>query len=233
MMTMDQPELHSNISQVRERLSNAAKRANRSASDIRLIAVSKTKPLEAIRYAFAAGITDFGENYVAEGVEKRRLCSDLDITWHFLGPVQSNKTRHIAENFDWIHSIDRLKTASRLNAQRPVDKAPLNVCLQVNIPFEETKSGLTTASELVELASAIQQLERLSLRGIMAIPPPCADPHLQREQFKFIASLLNTDGMPNHVDELSMGMSGDMEAAIAEGSTMVRIGTDIFGARYT
>ena len=125
------------------------------------------------------------------------MCSDLDITWHFLGPVQSNKTRHIAENFDWIHSVDRLKTASGLNAQRPVDKAPLNVCLQVNIPYGETKSGLTTTSELVELASAIQQLERLSLRGIMAIPPPCADPHLQRSRERSCAHLEGGEAEPD------------------------------------
>jgi len=232
-MPMDYSFVHSNISQVRRRLSSAASEANRPASDIRLIAVSKTKPIEAIREAFESGIKDFGENYVAEATDKVVACNDLDITWHFLGPLQSNKTRQVAEYFDWIHSVDRLKIAQRLNAQRSADKEPLNVCIQVNLPREETKAGVSSIHDLLDLAIEIQHFDRLALRGIMAIPAPCSEVSLQREQFSRIAELLNTEGLPSEMTELSMGMSADLESAVAEGSTMVRIGTDIFGARYT
>ena len=230
---MDHTQLRSNISQVKSRISSAANAVNRVAGDIRLIAVSKTKPVEDVRTAFHAGISDFGENYVTEAVDKCIQCSDLDITWHFLGPLQSNKTRQVAEHFDWIHSLDRLKIAQRLNAQRPPERAPLKVCIQVNMPVEESKSGVVSSDELLELATAVHNFDRLDLRGIMAIPAPCSDPSRQREQFGRIAGLLKTEGLPLEMTELSMGMSADMEAAIAEGSTMVRIGTDIFGARYT
>ena len=230
---MDHSQLHSNISQVKSRISSAASTVNRVAGDIRLIAVSKTKPVEEVRAAFHAGILDFGENYVIEAVDKCIQCSDLDITWHFLGPLQSNKTRHVAEHFDWIHSVDRLKIAQRLNAQRPADRALLKVCIQVNIPVEESKSGVVSSDELLELATAVHNFDRLDLRGIMAIPAPRSDLSRQREQFGRIAGLIKTEGLPVEMTELSMGMSADMEAAIAEGSTMVRIGTDIFGARYT
>ena len=214
-------------------MSSAASAVNRVAGDIRLIAVSKTKPVEDVRAAFHAGISDFGENYVIEAVDKCVQCSDLDITWHFLGPLQSNKTRQVAEHFDWIHSVDRLKIAQRLNAQRPAERAPLKGCIQVNMPVEESKSGVVSSDELLELATAVHNFDRLDLRGIMAIPAPCSDPSRQREQFGRIAGLLKTEGLPAEMTELSMGMSADMEVAIAEGSTMVRIGTDIFGARYT
>jgi pyridoxal phosphate enzyme (YggS family) len=230
---MDHTELHSNISRVKSRISSAADAVNRVAGDIRLIAVSKTKPVEDVRAAFHAGISDFGENYVTEAVEKCIQCSDLDITWHFLGPLQSNKTRQVAEHFDWIHSIDRLKIAQRLNAQRPEERAPLKVCIQVNMPVEASKSGVVSSDELLELATTIHNFDRLDLRGIMAIPAPCSELSRQREQFGRIAGLLKMEGLPVEMTELSMGMSADMEAAIAEGSTMVRIGTDIFGARYT
>ena len=230
---MDHTQLHSNISQVKSRISSAASTVNRVAGDIRLIAVSKTKPVEEVRAAFHAGILDFGENYVIEAVDKCIQCSDLDITWHFLGPLQSNKTRQVAEHFDWIHSVDRLKIAQRLNAQRPAERAPLKVCIQVNIPVEESKSGVVSSNELLELATAFHNFDRLDLRGIMASPAPCSQLSRQREQFGRIAGLLKTEGLPVEMTELSMGMSADMEAAIAEGSTMVRIGTDIFGARYT
>ena len=143
---MDHSQLHSNISQVKSRISSAADAVNRVAGDIRLIAVSKTKPVEDVRAAFHAGISDFGENYVTEAVDKCIQCKDLDITWHFLGPLQSNKTRQVAEHFDWIHSVDRLKIAQRLNAQRPAERAPLKVCIQVNIPVEESKSGVVSVS---------------------------------------------------------------------------------------
>ena len=230
---MDHTQLHSNISQVKSRISSAASAVNRVAGDIRLIAVSKTKPVEDVRAAFHAGISDFGENYATEAADKCIQCSDLDITWHFLGPLQSNKTRQVAEHFDWIHSVDRLKIAQRLNAQRSAERAPLKVCIQVNIPFEASKSGVVSSDELLELATAVNNFDRLDLRGIMAIPAPCSELSRQREQFGRIASLLKTEGLPAEMTDLSMGMSADMEAAIAEGSTMVRIGTDIFGARYT
>ena len=230
---MDHSQLHRNISQVKSRLSSAARDANRTADDIRLIAVSKTKPAQAVRAAFHSGISDFGENYVSEAVDKCMQCDDLDIIWHFLGPLQSNKTRQVAEHFDWIHSIDRVKVAQRLNAQRPEDRAPLKVCIQVNMPIEESKSGVVSSDELLSLATAVHNFDRLDLRGIMAIPAQCSELSYQREQFRRIAELLKTEGLPSGMTELSMGMSADMEAAIAEGSTMVRIGTDIFGARYT
>ena len=230
---MDHTELHSNIAQVKSRISSAANAVNRVAGDIRLIAVSKTKPVEDVRAAFHAGISDFGENYVTEAVDKCIQCNDLDITWHFLGPLQSNKTRKVAEHFDWIHSVDRLKIAERLNAQRPAERAPLKVCIQVNMPVEASKSGVISSDELLQLATAVHNFDRLDLRGIMAIPAPCSELCRQREQFAGIAGLLKTEGLPAEMTELSMGMSVDMEAAIAEGSTMVRIGTDIFGARYT
>ena len=230
---MDHSQLHRNISQVKSRLSSAARDANRTADDIRLIAVSKTKPAQAVRDAFHSGISDFGENYVSEAVNKCMQCDDLDIIWHFLGPLQSNKTRQVAEHFDWIHSIDRVKVAQRLNAQRPEDRAPLKVCIQVNMPIEESKSGVVSSDELLSLATAVHNFDRLDLRGIMAIPAQCSELSYQREQFGRIAELLKTEGLPSGMTELSMGMSADMEAAIAEGSTMVRIGTDIFGARYT
>ncbi len=230
---MEHSHLHSKISQVKSRISTAANSVSRAACEIRLIAVSKTKPVEDIRAAFRAGISDFGENYVTEAVDKCIQCSDLDITWHFLGPLQSNKTRQVAEHFDWIHSVDRLKIAQRLNAQRPAESAPLKVCIQVNMPVEASKSGVVSSDELLELATAVHNFDRLDLRGIMAIPAPCSELSRQREQFGRIAGLLKTEGLPVEMTELSMGMSADMEAAIAEGSTMVRIGTDIFGARYT
>jgi len=230
---VEHSHLHSKISQVKSRISTAANSVSRSACDIRLIAVSKTRPVEDIRAAFRAGIWDFGENYVTEAVDKCIQCSDLDITWHFLGPLQSNKTRQVAEHFDWIHSVDRLKIAQRLNAQRPAESAPLKVCIQVNMPVEASKSGVVSSDELLELATAVHNFDRLDLRGIMAIPAPCSELSRQREQFGRIAGLLKTEGLPVEMTELSMGMSADMEAAIAEGSTMVRIGTDIFGARYT
>ena len=214
-------------------MSTGAHEVNRAASDIRLIAVSKTKPAEDVRAAFNAGISDFGENYVSEAIDKCVQCSDLDITWHFLGPLQSNKTRQVAEHFDWIHSIDRLKIAKRLNAQRPSEGPPLKICIQVNISVEESKSGVASCDELLDLAVAVHNFDRLDLRGIMAIPAPCSELTRQRDQFRRVAELLKTEGLPSKMTELSMGMSADMEAAIAEGSTMVRIGTDIFGARYT
>lgn len=200
---------------------------------MKLIAVSKTKPVAAIKHVYETGQRDFGENYVAEAIDKITACESLDICWHFLGPLQSNKTRLVAAHFDWIHSVDRIKVAQRLNDQRPATLPPLNVCLQVNIPAEATKSGVSSETELLELALAVDKMDQLELRGIMAIPAPMKGLLEQREQFNRIARLLNIPGLPTGMKELSMGMSADMEAAIAEGATMVRIGTDIFGARYT
>lgn len=226
-------KLYQNVTRVRERLSQAVDAAGRDQDSVTLIAVSKTKPVEAVKAVYETGQRDFGENYVAEGVDKILACKSLDICWHFLGPLQSNKTRLVATHFDWIHSVDRIKVARRLNEQRPDNLAPLKVCLQVNMPPEPTKSGLASESELLDLALAVSQMDRLQLKGIMAIPAPVQDLARQREQFRRIATLLQSPGLPKELRDLSMGMSADMEAAIAEGATMVRIGTDIFGARYT
>ena len=225
--------LNKNISQVRKRLSAAVDAAGRDQDSVTLIAVSKAKPVEAVRAVYKTGQRDFGENYVTEAVDKIIACRSLDICWHFLGPLQSNKTKYIAAHFDWIHSVDRIKVARRLNEQRPDDLPPLKVCLQVNMPPESTKSGVTSETELLDLALAVSQMDRLQLKGIMAIPAPVRDPMEQREQFGRIAKLLQKPGLPEELQDLSMGMSADMESAIAEGATMVRIGTDIFGARYT
>ena len=229
---MNLPDLQQNISKIRNRLSNAIHAAQREQDSVKLIAVSKTKPAEAIKAVYDSGQRDFGENYVSEAVEKMSVLKPLDICWHFLGPLQSNKTRLVATHFDWIHSVDRAKIAKRLNEQRPDELPPLNVCLQVNIPAEPTKSGVSSEAELLDLALAVSEMDRLALRGIMAIPAPASDPEQQRAQFKSIAQLLSIPDLPIQMTELSMGMSGDMESAVAEGATMVRIGTDIFGARY-
>jgi len=229
---MNLPDLHQNISRLRNRLSKAIDAAQREQESVKLIAVSKTKPADAIKAVYDTGQRDFGENYVAEAIEKMSILEPLDICWHFLGPLQSNKTRLVATHFDWIHSVDRIKIAKRLNEQRPDELPPLNVCLQVNIPAEPTKSGVASEAELLDLALAVSEMDRLALRGIMAIPAPASELDQQRAQFKRIARLLSIPDLPTQMKELSMGMSGDMEAAVAEGATMVRIGTDIFGARY-
>ena len=229
---MNLPDLHQNISRLRNRLSKAIDAAQREQESVKLIAVSKTKPADAIKAVYDTGQRDFGENYVAEAIEKMSILEPLEICWHFLGPLQSNKTRLVATHFDWIHSVDRIKIAKRLNEQRPDELPPLNVCLQVNIPAEPTKSGVASEAELLDLALAVSEMDRLALRGIMAIPAPASELDQQRAQFKRIARLLSIPDLPTQMKELSMGMSGDMEAAVAEGATMVRIGTDIFGARY-
>ena len=229
---MNLPDLYKNISRIRNRLSKAIDVAQREQDSVTLIAVSKTKPADAIKTVYDTGQRDFGENYVAEAIEKMSILEPLDICWHFLGPLQSNKTRLVATHFDWIHSVDRIKIAKRLNEQRPDGLPPLNVCLQVNIPAEPTKSGVASEAELLDLALAVSEMDRLTLRGIMAIPAPASDFEQQCAQFNRIAQLLSIPDLPEQMKELSMGMSGDMESAIAEGATMVRIGTDIFGARY-
>ncbi len=216
------------------RIARAASDAGRDPAGIRLLAVSKTWPAESVREAAAAGQQAFGENYVQEGVAKVEALADLGLEWHFIGPLQSNKTRPVANSFAWVHSIDRLKIAQRLSEQRDVFLPPLQVCIQVNVSGEESKSGVSPA-ELPELARAVAALPRLKLRGLMTIPEPTSDVALQRERFATLRRLmaqLRADGLD--LDTLSMGMSDDLEAAIAEGSTMVRVGTAIFGSRnYT
>ena len=217
-----------NISQVSARITAAALDAQREPTQIDLLAVSKTKPAAAIREAFVAGIRDFGENYLQEALGKQAELADLPLTWHFIGPIQSNKTRAIAENFAWVHSVDRLKIAQRLSEQRPVELGSLNVCIQVNVSGEASKSGCAP-DDLPALASAIAALPNLHLRGLMAIPEPTDDWAAQNAAFARVRSLQQSLQMP--LDTLSMGMSHDLDAAIAQGSTCVRIGTALFGAR--
>ena len=216
---------------VRARIAAAARHAGREPADVTLLAVSKTWPAEAVREAAAAGQRAFGENYVQEGAEKVDALAGLGLEWHFIGPLQSNKTRQVANRFAWVHSIDRLKIAERLSAQRDVHLPPLAVCIQVNVSGEASKSGVAP-DELPALAHAVAALPRLRLRGLMAIPEPTSDVALQRARFAALRALrdrLNAEGLA--LDTLSMGMSDDLEAAIAEGSTMVRVGTAIFGSR--
>ncbi|CAG8864392.1 Pyridoxal phosphate homeostasis protein [Pseudomonas fluorescens] len=217
-----------NILALASRIESAAKAAGRDASTVQLLAVSKTKPANAIREAFAAGARDVGENYLQEALAKQEELSDLALIWHFIGPIQSNKTRAIAEHFDWVHSVDRLKIAQRLSEQRPADLAPLNICLQVNVSGEASKSGCEPA-ELPALASAVAVLPGLRLRGLMAIPEPTDDRATQEAAFAALRELQERLGLG--LDTLSMGMSHDLEAAIAQGATWVRIGTALFGAR--
>ena len=217
-----------NIAKVGARIRAAAQASGRDLDGIGLLAVSKTKPAAAVREAFAAGIRDFGENYLQEALEKQAELSDLPLIWHFIGPIQSNKTKPIAEHFAWVHSVDRLKIAQRLSEQRPSSLPPLNICLQVNVSAEDSKSGCAPA-ELAALALAVSQLPNLRLRGLMAIPEPTDDVAAQRTAFARLREL--RDGLPLPLDTLSMGMSHDLDAAIAEGATWVRIGTALFGAR--
>ena len=217
-----------NIAKVGVRIREAAQASQRDFSHIGLLAVSKTNPADAIREAFAAGVTDFGENYLQEALDKQVALSDLPVIWHFIGPIQSNKTKPIAEHFAWVHSVDRLKIAERLSAQRPAHLPALNICLQVNVSGEASKSGCSP-DQLSVLAHAVTQLPNLRLRGLMTIPEPTDDVTEQRAAFARLRELqqsLNLD-----LDTLSMGMSHDLEAAIAEGATWVRIGTALFGAR--
>lgn len=216
---------------VRQRIAAAAIAAGRHPDDIRLIAVSKAFSAEAIRAAFAAGQRAFGENYLQEALDKMQLLSDLPIEWHYIGPIQSNKTRPIAERFDWVHGVDRLKIAERLSAARPSDQPPLQVCIQVNVGGEDTKSGVSP-EEVGALAQAIGLLPRIRLRGLMTIPRPEADQAAQRAQFRILREVRDRlIGQRVVIDTLSMGMSDDLEAAILEGATMVRVGRAIFGER--
>jgi hypothetical protein len=220
-----------NIAEVRHRICLEAEKNSRKPTEIILLAVSKTRPAEQIRAAYQTGQRFFGENYLQEALEKIAQLQDIAIEWHFIGPIQSNKTRYISENFHWAQTIDRLKIAQRLNEQRPSNLPMLNVCIQVNISGEENKSGVNP-SQLIELAKKVTTLPRLSLRGLMAIPEATDDKQLQRQRFAQLRELyLQVQAVAPTIDTISMGMSGDMEQAISEGSTMVRIGSDIFGTR--
>ena len=220
------------LKQVRSRISQAAIAAGREPASIKLVAVSKTHPVAMLEAALAAGQTTFGESYLQDALPKIEAIGDR-AEWHFIGPIQSNKTRQIAAHFDWVHSVDRLKIAQRLNEQRPENLPPLNVCLQINTSGEAAKAGISP-DDTLELAEAINQLPHLRLRGLMTIPAREQDPARQRLPFQQLRQLfeqLNAEGFK--LDTLSMGMSADMEAAIAEGATLVRVGTAIFGPRLT
>jgi len=220
-----------NISQVTSRIRAAEKAAGRIPGIVQLIAVSKTRSANEVRNAVMAGTQHIGENYLQEALDKQAELSDLDITWHFIGPVQSNKTRTIADHFDWVHSVDRWKIAKRLNDQRKTAATPLNVCIQVNVSDESTKSGVSL-DELPELAAQINELPNLKLRGLMAIPSPDqSNEDLAADFARMQQSLNELNELDLALDTLSMGMSGDIELAIAAGSTMVRVGTAIFGPR--
>jgi pyridoxal phosphate enzyme (YggS family) len=220
-----------NLQSVRARIAHACQQAGRAPEAVTLLAVSKTFGPDAVRKAFAAGQTAFGENYIQEAADKITALADLALEWHCIGPIQSNKTRLVAQHFDWVHSVDRLKIAQRLSEQRPQELPPLQVCIQVNIDGGPTKAGVVPADALA-LARAVAALPRLRLRGIMTIPEPAPDfvaacaIHMRA---KALLDALNAEGLG--LDTLSMGMTGDMEAAIASGSTMVRVGTAVFGGR--
>ena len=224
-----------NIGSVTRRIQKATLKAGRSAGSVHLLAVSKTRPADELRTAYSAGQRAFGENYVQEALDKMEELKELDaIEWHFIGPIQSNKTRQIAEAFAWAHSVDRLKIAQRLNDQRPSTLPPLNICLQVNINNEESKSGCAL-EDLTDMADAIEEMPNLSLRGLMAIPDPDQPEAELRSSFRKLANALKNMRQEapgcGPLDTLSMGMSGDLEMAIAEGATWVRVGTALFGPR--
>ena len=232
-MTINSANLQANLHAVRMRIAGAASACGRSPHSVQLLAVSKTWPAASVRAAAAAGQSDFGESYLQEALAKMAELADLApaLCWHFIGPLQSNKTQAVAAHFAWVHSVDRDKIAQRLNDQRPADLPPLQVCLQVNISGEASKSGVAPAA-IAALAATVAALPRLRLRGLMAIPEACTDPLAARLPFARLRDLLerlNSTGLK--LDTLSMGMSDDLEAAIAEGATMVRVGTAIFGVR--
>jgi len=225
------PKIRDKLQIIGTEIEKSVSKYQRPKDTVQLLAVSKHHSIAMIREAYEAAQESFGENYVQELVEKSQALADLDIDWHFIGPLQSNKTKQIAEVANWVHTVDRLKIAQRLNDQRPENMPPLNICMQINISGEASKSGVT-AEELPALAKDIAELPRLNLRGLMAIPAPESDFEKQRTTFAKVSRLkkkLNQYGY--HLDTLSMGMSSDMEAAIAEGATIVRIGTAIFGTR--
>ncbi|WP_082708625.1 YggS family pyridoxal phosphate-dependent enzyme [Thiobacillus denitrificans] len=216
---------------VQARIARAAADAGRDAATVRLLAASKTFDAEAVRAMAACGQHEFGENYLREALDKQAALRDLPLVWHFIGPIQGNKTRAIAEHFSWVHSVDRLKIAGRLSAQRPAGLLPLQVCIELNVSGEASKGGVAVA-ELPALAEAVSQLPGLQLRGLMAIPAPATDVATQRAAFRQMHEAYEALIARGHaLDTLSMGMSADLEAAILEGATIVRIGTALFGER--
>lgn len=229
MKPQDNPA--SKLEKVRERIADSASRYARDPGEITLIAVAKGQADSAMRALADAGQRHFGENYLQEAMAHQQALADMALCWHFIGPLQSNKTRDIAARFDWVHSIDRLRIARRLDSQRPETLPPLNICLQINISGEQSKAGISLA-ELPALTAEVARLPRLRLRGLMAIPAPAGDEASRREPCRQLCEaleLLNNEGYK--LDVLSMGMSGDLEAAIAEGATHVRVGTALFGPR--
>ena len=230
-MTTDYKKIRENLQKIHKRIELAATSCEWDPATVALLAVSKTKPAEAIRAAYEAGQSRFGENYVQEALEKMEQLQDLDIEWHYIGGIQSNKTRLIAHAFAWVHGVASLKHARRLSEQRPSDMPLLNLCLQINISGESSKQGVTP-EEARGLAREIARLPNIRLRGLMALPEPTDDTQRQHLAFSGVRALFDELRRDGHdLDTLSMGMSGDLEAAIQEGSTMVRIGTAIFGAR--
>ena len=218
-----------NLSRLRIRLHAAERQAGRPEASVGLVAVGKTWPAEALAEAYRHGQRDFGENYLQEALAKQDALSGLGIVWHFIGPIQSNKTRPLAERFQWVHGVDRWKIAQRLSEQRPAELPPLNLCIQVNVSHEPSKAGVRLA-ELRELAETVAVLPRIRLRGLMAIPAPTDDVDRQRLAFRRVREALESLGLAG-LDTLSMGMSGDLESAVMEGATLVRVGTAIFGER--
>ncbi len=228
---MGPQNLAQRLQEVRARMARAAQAAGRNAQSVTLLAVSKAQPPQAVAAAADLGLREFGESYLNEALEKIAALQDRELTWHFVGRLQANKTRPIAEHFAWVHALDRLRIAERLAAQRPFHAPPLNVCLQVNLGAETSKGGVPP-EEAGALAQAVAALPRLKLRGLMCLPPPETDPARQRHWFgelRRLQAALNARGA--QLDTLSMGMSDDFEAAIAEGSTLVRLGTVLFGPR--
>jgi len=231
----DMPSAHEafsrRLSHVKTRIAQALADAGREATAVRLLAVSKTFDAASVRELAACGQREFGENYVQEALDKQQALRDLPLEWHFIGPIQSNKTRAIAESFSWVHSIDRLKIAERLSAQRPTDLLPLKVCIELNVSGEASKGGVAVA-ELPALAQAMSALPGLQLRGLMAIPAPATDIAAQRAAFRQVREAFEALIARGYaLDTLSMGMSSDLEAAILEGATIVRVGTALFGER--
>jgi len=219
------------VNHVRSRIRHAAIAAGRDPDAVTLVAVSKQQSAESIRLAATAGVTDFGENYLKEALAKMQLLGDLRLRWHYIGAIQSNKTKALAEQFDWVHSVDRLAVAERLSGQRPFHAPPLNVCIQVALVHESTKAGVAPPA-LGDLAARVAELPRLKLRGLMCLPPPQPEGAAARSVFARLREsleALNARGLK--LDTLSMGMSGDFESAVAEGATLVRIGTALFGNR--
>jgi PLP dependent protein len=228
---MGPQNLPENIRRVQERIKRAAAECGRSVDSVTLVAVCKSQPAEIVGAAARAGLCEFGESYVQEALGKIAALRELPLTWHFVGKLQTNKTRDVAENFAWVHGVDRLRIAERLSAQRPYHAPALNICLQVNLDAEASKGGLAPP-EVPELARQVAALPRLRLRGLMCIPPAATDRAAQRQPFAELAGLLaSLNAAGAHLDTLSMGMSADLEAAILEGATIVRVGTALFGAR--